>query len=164
MPTDEKLICCCFVCQGEIRFPARAVGKRIECPHCHKETMLYDPNDEGEPNSNSKTVSQPSDSKRTSQLNTSPSLVCCKTCNGPIAESAQICIHCGQNWPAINLVCPQCGANDFDFEVYEDNSSVWVTPSIIGVLSAAIWEGMRSKPQQCVRCLNCGYLAKLSPE
>jgi len=157
MAEDNRLICQCFACRGKMRFPPEAQGRKIKCPHCKQDTILYDQKGPGDLIPDSERMS------RVPNFKTSPSLANCKTCKGAVAESSQTCIHCGQLWPAINLECGNCGANDFDFEIYEDNSSVWVTPSIIGVLSAAIWESMRSKPKRAVRCLNCGGLFECPP-
>lgn len=163
MAQDDSLICHCFECQGELHFSADGLGETIECPICHQETILYDSRDEGEPMPNPEIKSQVSKTNSSPPPSNSPSLKSCKTCNGAVAESSQVCIHCGQLWPTINLECGNCGANNFDFEIYEDNSSVWITPSIAGVLSAAIWELMRSKPRCAVRCLNCGGLFERPP-
>ena len=87
-----------------------------------------------------------------------PSLSRCRTCDELIAKSAEVCVHCGQRWPTMNFICTDCGGRDFDIEVHQDNSSVWATPSLLGVLSAEIWEAMRLKPNSYVSCSTYGCL------
>jgi hypothetical protein len=156
MAQDDQLICHCLECQGELQFTVNGLGQKIQCPYCNQETILYDSKDEGGPDSNLE--------EQTQSPTNSPSLKTCKTCKGAVAESSQVCIHCGQLWPTKNIECGKCGVSDFDIEIYEDNSSVWVTPSFIGVLSAAIWGAMKSKPKRVVRCLNCGALWECPPD
>ena len=144
MSGDEKLFCECFFCKQKLRFERRMLQQKIDCPKCHQKTVLYNPQNFDD---------------SFEELAPKPSLSTCKTCNSQIAESAKICVHCGQNWPTINILCGHCGANDFDLEVYEDNSSVWASPSLLGVISVAVWEAMRSKPKRCIRCFNCGKLS-----
>jgi hypothetical protein len=161
MGKDDYLICPCFECQYEIGFLAEFLGRKIKCPHCHQETTLYDPNDEGEPVSDLETETSQDDLEVSPPTENSPSLSRCRTCDELIAKSAEVCVHCGQRWPTMNFICTDCGGRDFDIEVHEDNSSVWATPSLLGVLSAAIWEAMRSKPKSYLRCLSCGCLFHL---
>jgi hypothetical protein len=39
----KYLKCCCLHCQGNIEFPADAIGATIDCPHCGAKTELYLP-------------------------------------------------------------------------------------------------------------------------
>jgi RNA polymerase subunit RPABC4/transcription elongation factor Spt4 len=160
MAETHYIKCPCIKCWESLEFQAEGLGEEIECPNCHQKTILYNPVEEEIPTDLSSEEDEVENlEKEDSSSSVSPSLRICKTCKGFVAESAEVCIHCGQQWPTTNLFCPDCGANDFDIEVIEDNSSVWVTPSLLGVLSAAIWEGMRAKPKSYIRCLQCGCLS-----
>jgi hypothetical protein len=46
---------------------------------------------------------------------------------------------------------------DIDVLVNEDQSSVFVTPDLGGVLAAALWGAMKRRPEMFFRCLSCGF-------
>jgi len=147
------------------------MGEEIECPNCHRTTRFY-PSEQFDLPSESSTqitteASSPIstgpppippiiDSVPSAEVVT-PSVYRCKNCCSIVSESAEFCVHCGQKWPTIHLICPNCGANDFDYLVVEDQSSLWFTPSLLGILSAAIWSATRPQPRLYADCLRCGH-------
>jgi hypothetical protein len=168
--------CSCPECSGKVEFPAHGIGEEIECPHCQIPFALYDESEDSQQVGGSidwhAETSPTPDTPQPPIIATEPEetdctdiqlhrLPQCKTCYGTVAPSAEFCVHCGQKWPALNLRCPHCGANDFELFILEDTSSVMVTPSLVGIFSAALWEAMRDKPQLCMSCLNCGGDARL---
>jgi hypothetical protein len=39
-PTAEFIRCACEHCAGEFEIPPAYIGRRHECPHCHRETVI----------------------------------------------------------------------------------------------------------------------------
>src|ERR1035441_3438758 len=128
MDDPDYIKCRCIECEQPIEFPSYGVGERVKCPHCKRMTRLYPPIPPKPP-----VILGPL---------LEPTLCLCKTCSGGVAPSAEICVHCGQMWPTLSLPCPRCGVDDFELVSVEDTSSVWVTPSLLGVLSATLWAAM----------------------
>jgi hypothetical protein len=89
-------------------------------------------------------------------ISSNPNLGICKTCTGIVAVSTQVCVHCGQKWPTLDLRCDNCGSFDIDLVTVEDTSSLFVTPSLAGVLAAGLFEAMRPEPQTYAVCQQCG--------
>ncbi len=166
---SNYITCCCIECAGRIEFPAHGVGQEVQYPHSNQMTRLYDPAaDQDLP---ARPLSGPWGTEAPPAVPPlvadaplevmPPRMFLCRTCGGTAASSAEFCIHCGQQWPTLSCPCPYCGADDFDFVVAEDTSSVWITPSLLGILAAALWGVMRPRPKTYLHCLNCGGLARL---
>jgi hypothetical protein len=92
------------------------------------------------------------------------SLILCKTCSKPLAPSAQTCVHCGQKWPCLNLICPHCSANDFDFCIQDNSPQLWIPLTVESMLTAALFESFQSRPEIFILCNGCGARYTASKE
>jgi Zn finger protein HypA/HybF involved in hydrogenase expression len=163
---DEFITCICNHCSVRIEFPEYGVGQEVECPSCHHTTILYKPAIDIHPESRPPpipksplppVIAEAHPIQEGLQTSAERFVYICKNCAHEVAKSAEYCFNCGQRWPSLDAICPQCGANDFDIYVDEDTSSVWVSPSLVGVLSAALWGAMRRAPISYFHCMECGF-------
>jgi len=147
------ITCVCTHCSVNIEFPEYGVGVEVECPACHEKTTLHRPEVPAEP---SIPPVIPSTLPPVLPKDEDTILEYCKNCKQPIRQSDLDCPYCRQLHPSTSHPCPKCGADDFEIYIIEDNSSVWVTPSLLGVLSAAVWSATRPRPISYLRCFHCG--------
>lgn len=157
--------CACAFCGGRIEYPETAIGEEIECPHCTQVIALpgLEPfehvcasEETHKPAANPPPLPPPV--IQTHGTRGAGSLLCpCKACGQNIAVSSETCIRCGQRWPTLNFCCARCRSPHFDICTIHSTSSVWVPPTILGVVSAGLFEAMRPKPRRYFRCLACGY-------
>ena len=161
---DQFIICECESCQGHIEFPAEGVDQCVECPHCECETMLVEPLQivtHTPPEGNPIPTTQPGPPTSRHETSTpaipEPRTNVCKTCGLMAAPSAEICVHCGQVWPTWHAYCPDCGANDFDVMVEEDDSEYFFSLDVAGIIGAAVAETLRSEPQPYFQCRRCAF-------
>jgi hypothetical protein len=160
MSEPRTITCVCTHCSVSLEVSEYAVGVEIECPACHKKTILYTPELAPGPPSIPPVIPSPLPSKlpsgTTRKGDIETILDYCKNCQNPISQTDIYCPYCRQLHPNTSHPCPKCGADDFEIYIIEDHSSIWITPSFLGVLSAAVWSAIRPKTVSYLQCFHCG--------
>jgi DNA-directed RNA polymerase subunit RPC12/RpoP/RNase P subunit RPR2 len=157
----------CPHCGQPIEYPIEGVGTEIACPGCGVSITLPPILSDEEFEARLKELQDEHEARlaeieREAELTLNPNLGTCKTCGGTVAISAEFCVHCGQKWPTLNITCGHCGSKDIEIVTVENTSSLFVTPSLAGVLAAALFEGMRPQPKVYAECQHCGYSLEMN--
>jgi hypothetical protein len=161
--------CECPKCGQHVEYPIEGSGAEISCPGCGVSITLPEAHsaDYEQFQKEFNKAKQEYETRiaeidrKADIIAANPDLDTCKTCHEIVAQSAEFCPHCGQKWPTLRLTCDNCGSKDIDLVTIEDNSSLFVTPSIAGAVASALFEAMRRKPKSYAVCQNCGASLEL---
>ena len=164
MSENVYLKCACPACGGRIEFPAEALGRLVDCPHCGKQTSLQGPSaapggnpsaavtppPPAAPSPQRKTISprsspvavpglaakpEPGNAKATAEPEPAPP---------PAAKNVgRKCKQCGAEMSAGAKICVQCGAG-----IRKKGPLVWgVAVLVVAVAGAARWWGWNKRQQ-----------------
>jgi DNA-directed RNA polymerase subunit RPC12/RpoP len=154
-------------CGQRVEYPSEGVGTNVACPGCGTSITLPAALSNEDFDAALKKIEDDHRQRlaeierKAELLSANPNLRLCKTCGGVVAISAEFCVHCGQKWPTLDISCGHCGSKNIEIVTVEDNSSLFVTPSLAGAVASALFEATRPRPKVYAQCQNCGYSLEL---
>ncbi len=117
-PSEENarfVTCPCQHCAGPIEFDANelngAATATVECPHCHRETVISAPKTPPPPPIVKVPPAIPTLFCRNCGKPVNPAAIACLGCGASPRSQNNFCWHCGKPTTPVQIICVLCGVS-----------------------------------------------------